>query len=600
MDETLTPEISPEEMMLHQAVDFIEQEKFAEARELLTRLLKSDQENAVYWVWLSAAMETQKERLYCLQTALRLDPNNAAARRGLTLLGALPPDESLTPFPMNHPRPWESKVKLADETPKPKGWKALAANPLARVAALVLLGVLLVGGVIAGFSLSGAFNPQPTRRPIASFTPLPSATVNMTAQVLQRGPLAGLIDATHTPTPVYAATPYSGMSRDTYRGAVQAYERGDWEMVIQMMVQVATQNPGAADTLYFIGEAHRFSGRYQDALDAYQEAIKLNPNYAPPFLGRARANLAINPRRAVLADMDTAIKLDPNYGEAYLERGLYQFSQNNLDAALKDLRQAANLMPGSPPAYIALARVEMALENYDEALQAALRANELDVTNLESYLVLGMAYRAVGNDEKALETLEIYTEYSKDNSEAFAFLGATYFNRGEYDKALNAIDQALSIDTTSSQGYYWRAEIYMAQEEPAKALQDFRQALRYNQNFYAAGLGVVRALFAQEDYNNGYAELLKLERLLKTDSQRAEFLYHRAIALGKIGFPRESQRDWEDLLKLPEDALTEEMRAMANEQIELYKKATPLPATRVPTRTLAPTATRMPSATPTP
>ncbi|MCG2786976.1 MAG: tetratricopeptide repeat protein [Anaerolineae bacterium] len=599
-DEMLTPEVSAEEMMFQKALEFIEQGNYGDARDLLTRLLKTDQNNAVYWVWLSAAMETQKERLYCLQTSLRLDPENAAARRGLILLGGLPPEDGLTPFPINHPRPWESKLKLADETPKPKGLKALAGNPLVRVTALVVLGMLLIGGVIAGFSISGMFQAQPTRRVLASFTPLPSATVDMTRQVEERGPLAGLISATYTPTAVYAATPYTGVISDTYRGAVRAYERGDWDTVVQMMIQVATLSPGSADTLYFVAEAYRMDGRYQDALDYYQDAIKVDPNFAPSYLGRARTNQAINPRRAIIADLDAAINLDPNYGEAYLERGLYFLKQNNGNAAMEDFRQASTLLPDSPQVYIALARAELAQENYPEALEAAKRANELDIVFLEGYLLLGMAYRANGDTDKALETLEIYTTYSQDNSEAFTFLGATYFNRGEYDKAMTALDQSLRLDNTSSQGHYWRGETNMMLEDHEKALVDFRAAVRYNQNFFDAGIGIVRALFAAEDYNNGYAELAKIERLVESDEQRAQFLYYRAISLGNIGFPKESIRDFETLLALPEEVTTEEMRAEAQEKIDAYKKATPVPPTASPTATITPTRTQTRTRTPSP
>ncbi|NJN79974.1 MAG: hypothetical protein HC797_05605 [Anaerolineales bacterium] len=88
------------------------------AKELLTLLLKSDQNNAVYWIWLSAAVESQKERIYCLQTALKLDSENGTAKRGLILLGALAPDETIQPFPMNRPRAWEEKLLLANEKPK--------------------------------------------------------------------------------------------------------------------------------------------------------------------------------------------------------------------------------------------------------------------------------------------------------------------------------------------------------------------------------------------------------------------------------------------------------------------------------------------------
>ncbi len=596
----LTPEVSAEEMMFQKAIDFIEQGNFADARDLLTRLLKTDQNNAVYWVWLSAAMETQKERIYCLQTALKLDPENAAARRGLTLLGGLPPAEGLSPFPMNHPRPWDSKLKLADETPRPTGFKALVANPMVRVVSLLLMGGLLIGGVIAGFSVFGLFRPEPTRRVQQTFTPFPTATLDMTQQVQERGPLAGLIDATYTPTPIYAATPYEGVALDPYRGAMRAYENENWEMVAQMMIQVATISPGSADTLYFIAEAYRLDERYQDALDYYQEAIKVNPNFAPSYLGRARTNLAINPRRSVMADFDSAINLDPNYGEAFLERGLYQLSQRNTEAAMEDLREAGNLLPDSPQVYIALARVELAQENYPEALEAAIHANELDIVNLESYLVLGMAYRANGETDKALEALEVYTLYSKENAEAFSFLGATYFNRGEYDKALEALDQALSLDRTSSQGYYWRGETNLELGNVEEAISDLRAALRYNQNFFDAGVALTRALYANEDYNNGYAELIKHEKLADTDEKRAIFLYYRAISLGKIGFPNESIRDWEAILELPEEAVSEEMREEAQASIDAFRTATPIPPTATVTPTRTPTQTRMPSATPRP
>ena len=80
--------------------------------------LKTDQGNVTYWIWLSAAMETTKERIYCLQTAFKLDPENGTAKRGLTLLGAMTPDETVQPFPMNRARAWEDKLLLANEKPK--------------------------------------------------------------------------------------------------------------------------------------------------------------------------------------------------------------------------------------------------------------------------------------------------------------------------------------------------------------------------------------------------------------------------------------------------------------------------------------------------
>src|SRR5512140_300603 len=119
-----------ENTILREAVEALRQGDRVRARDLLTRMLKTDQNNATYWVWLSAAVDTQKERIYCLQSALRLEPENAAAKRGLTMLGGLPPDDSVQPFPVNHPRSWEEKLVIPkDVGAKKHGW----ANPITRV-----------------------------------------------------------------------------------------------------------------------------------------------------------------------------------------------------------------------------------------------------------------------------------------------------------------------------------------------------------------------------------------------------------------------------------------------------------------------------------
>jgi len=46
------------------AVEALRTGNKAKARDLFTGLLKTDQNNATYWVWMSAAMETPKERVY--------------------------------------------------------------------------------------------------------------------------------------------------------------------------------------------------------------------------------------------------------------------------------------------------------------------------------------------------------------------------------------------------------------------------------------------------------------------------------------------------------------------------------------------------------
>jgi hypothetical protein len=50
--------------------------------------VRLDRTHEQAWLWLSAAVETDEEKITCLQNALTLNPGNDAARRGLEKLGA--------------------------------------------------------------------------------------------------------------------------------------------------------------------------------------------------------------------------------------------------------------------------------------------------------------------------------------------------------------------------------------------------------------------------------------------------------------------------------------------------------------------------------
>ena len=155
--------MAEEDIMFQEAVEALREGDKAKAKELLTKLLKEDQNNALYWNWLSAAVESTKERIYCLKTALQLDPENATAKRGLIILGALPPDESAQPFPLNRPRLWEEKLTLASELPKEKKtFKSVITSPVGRLAGFGVAGIAVIALVVFGLILpnSNRFTPS--------------------------------------------------------------------------------------------------------------------------------------------------------------------------------------------------------------------------------------------------------------------------------------------------------------------------------------------------------------------------------------------------------------------------------------------------------
>lgn len=586
-EEELYPEETGENTMLREAVDALRQGDRARARDLLTRLLKTDQKNPTYWVWLSAAVDSPKERIYCLQTALQADHQNAAAKRGLILLGALPPDDSVTPFPVNRPRLWEEKL-----TPLPvektHGW----ANPLTRTFMIFGIAMAALALFVGGYMLwprgasVGLFR-TPTRRPTITITLTPSATPvirTATPTFLGPTPLAYFLDKTYTPTPLYVLTEHPIITNETFRAGLRFLANGDYETARVQFDLVLDNEPDAADVLYYYGETYRAEGDYRTARDYYQEAINADTGFAPAFVGRARANLGINPDADVSEDLNNAISLDSQYAEAYLERGVYRL-RTNPSAAESDLETATELTPGSALAWMYLAEAQLALSKNDEALASALRANQLDLTLVPNYLTMARAYIATGQTDMAVGVLQTYTIYEPSDAGAFLQLGQAYNAAGEYQMAVDVLNKAIDADRRNPEAFYHRGYANLLLGNANLAEADFKMAVGLDPFDFNAHLGLARAYYLRGLPGDAYIQAeTNVIPLAESDWEKAQVYYWQSIFLNEMDDEIGERASWYRLLALPADVMPEEWRNEAYLQLNITPTFTPTPKrTKTPT-----------------
>lgn len=596
-----------DDAVFQEAIDALREGNRTKARELLTGLLTNDQNNATYWIWMSALVDTAKERVYCLQTALKLDPENATAKRGLILHGALPADETIQPFPVNRPRAWEEKLLLAHEKPKPKGWAAVRGSPVFRLALVLLLFGAITAGVVFGFVIPAANRTQqlPTRTPGPSPTyTLTPTSINATGQPVfasTAGPLAELLSVPYTATPLYVNTPRPPQSNDIYRGMKPAYERGDWDEVIRLSTEVLKVEPDAADVYYYMGEAYRFKGEASLAINAYQGALGLNPNFGAAYVGLARARLLGDPNANVLPLLEEAVRLDPNFGEAYLEKAKIELRDNNIQSALTDLNEANKRLSNSPLVFYYLALARQKENNTELALEAAKRANTLDVTYLPTYLLLGQLYADAGDNEEAGKALDLYLKYSAGDANAYFILGRIHFSKGEYAETVRQMNKALAIDRNLREAYLYRFLSNVELGDGKAGDEDIDRILSYYPERFDANLAIVRLHYLNERFGSAELAATKTEMLAQTDKEKALIYYWSGLVYEKRNNPKKAVEYWQKLLSLPEDAMTPTMRAEAETRLRELQPATPTITpggrTATPTRTPTPTKTPSPTAT---
>ena len=88
--------------------------------------------------------------------------------------------------------------------------------------------------------------------------------------------------------------------------AQSAYYRGDWDTYVKRMLEVQQLEPTAGDVQYEIAERYRLAGECSKALFYYNESLKIDDDFAPGYLGLARARLCSEPGANVLPLLELA------------------------------------------------------------------------------------------------------------------------------------------------------------------------------------------------------------------------------------------------------------------------------------------------------
>jgi TolB-like protein/Flp pilus assembly protein TadD len=224
-----------------------------------------------------------------------------------------------------------------------------------------------------------------------------------------------------------------------------------------------TTNMEAYDA-YLVGRAfvNSRTPRWQDkAVAAFEEAIRLDENYAPPYAGLAVAlelhysnDDRVAARESAVRAAKTAIELDPELAEGHAALGLMQLgdaidlgdTENKLEHAERSLRRALELDPSLSIAYNWLSSTLLEQGRVEES--NAVQEQGMLVDPLNPVMSYNMAdrLRKLGEHERAEQLLLRLTYLPDPPWMAYTGLLNQYFEAGKFDKALHWAKQHALAD----------------------------------------------------------------------------------------------------------------------------------------------------------
>ena len=187
------------------------------------------------------------------------------------------------------------------------------------------------------------------------------------------------------------------------------------DLAAESLLSLTVVAPNSARTHQAL--AHEFAerGNTKEAIDQYQEALKINPQLPGLHFELADMLRASGSQHASEAEAEykAALQVNPRDEQAQCRLGEIAVQRNDLTEAEQLFTKAVELQPNDPEASIGLAKVQMALGKPEKAEPLLAHALQLDPTSAVAHFRLSAVYRQLGRPADAQHEIEEYKKYKK-------------------------------------------------------------------------------------------------------------------------------------------------------------------------------------------
>ena len=269
---------------------------------------------------------------------------------------------------------------------------------------------------------------------------------------------------------------------------------------------------------------HREEG-YNKAIDSFNEAIKIDPNYAQAHAGLASVYTEISssfipPTEAMpkaKESVNRALALDGSLGQAHVALAeVYWWGDWNFGAAEQEYKRAIDLNPNEPNIQVEYANFLARLGRTDEAMTFANRAVQLDPLSPFVNGNLGSIFYFTHQYDRLTEHANKMLELDPASSSAHAWRGWANMQKGSYEAAIPDLQKA--VDPQSGDGLSQLGYAYAMAGRKIEALKVIEQIQALGRKRYSAPIRVARIYIGLGDKDKAF------EWLEKAYADRSDYL----------------------------------------------------------------------------
>jgi Flp pilus assembly protein TadD len=222
-------------------------------------------------------------------------------------------------------------------------------------------------------------------------------------------------------------------------------QAGRMAQAVEAYRQLLKLNPNIPEVCNNLGIALASQRKFGEAIDAYRQALALRPRYFEVLNNLGATLQKLGRHDEAISVYREALQLNPNTAALHNNLGNALQESGRLDQAILSLRRALVLQPNFPQASSNLGHALSAQDKMTEAILVHRQEITLRPKDLDAHINLGNALSKEGQHQAALAALQTAVALDPQSPDAHNNLGHALQRNGEINAAISEYHRALAI-----------------------------------------------------------------------------------------------------------------------------------------------------------
>lgn len=236
--------------------------------------------------------------------------------------------------------------------------------------------------------------------------------------------------------------------------AIIAFQSGQYSETVRLLRHALSFNARVPALHNLNGSALFLLNEPAQAVDAFRQAVLLQPDYSEAHYNLGRALATMGEHAEAGNAFRKAIQYKPDFAWAMNDLGSTSRALQQLDVAEKHFRQATEIDPAEPAFWVNLGNTLADLARYDEAIEAYRRAQRLKPNSVEALSGTGHACWKQGKLSEALTAFRAALSIQPRSADLLYSVGTVLSELGNYDQAIDALQRAIKLDPTHARAHH--------------------------------------------------------------------------------------------------------------------------------------------------